>query len=266
MSIVRSGPARSANRGAGADGAVRPWICRRVRTGDAWRFAQGASDNRVVIPTELRRLPKSAVTTGLDLIDGEGKRVRRARSVLVLGEIAPSTSRRLKDRGAELTWAQTVTGALEILASRTFDAAIVDTWVRNATAMVKRIKLPVRLAREEIARLVKERAGNILVQEEREAVARFVEDVSAAVKGFTPEELKQLAHYLDRPDTSPEALATRRHALTPFFMLHAGDESYAIVVRPPEHSYLEDGHGISLPDAVMMLDVGKLLLRGSALA
>ncbi len=52
----------------------------------------------------------------------------------------------------------------------------------------------------------------------------------------------------------------------PFFLVMEGERHYAIMVIPPEHSYLEDGKGISLPDAVMSLDVGKLLLRGPPLA
>lgn len=46
----------------------------------------------------------------------------------------------------------------------------------------------------------------------------------------------------------------------------AGEQQFAIVVDPPEHSYLEDEGGLGLADAVMCLDVGRLLLRGPAMA
>jgi len=63
-----------------------------------------------------------------------------------------------------------------------------------------------------------------------------------------------------------ERLARRRHRLTPFYLVMEGEQQYAIVIDPPQHSYLEDGEGLSLADAVMCLDVGKLLLRGPAMA
>ena len=44
------------------------------------------------------------------------------------------------------------------------------------------------------------------------------------------------------------------------------EQQYAIVIDPPEHSYLESGTGISLADAVTALDVSKLVMRGAARA
>lgn len=67
----------------------------------------------------------------------------------------------------------------------------------------------------------------------------------------------------------PEELAARareRHRLTPFFLVMQADQQYAVLVDPPEHSYLESGKSLSLPDAVTTLDVSKLVMRGAARA
>lgn len=68
-------------------------------------------------------------------------------------------------------------------------------------------------------------------------------------------------------DDVPDELcqkARERHRLTPFFLtMGAG---FAIVVDPPEHSYLESGKALSLADAVTSLDVSKLVMRGAGLA
>lgn len=60
--------------------------------------------------------------------------------------------------------------------------------------------------------------------------------------------------------------ARRRHAQTPFFIFAHGSPEWAVVVRPPEHAYLEAGAGLQLVDALATLDVGRLLLRGPPLA
>lgn len=62
------------------------------------------------------------------------------------------------------------------------------------------------------------------------------------------------------------AQARRRHRLTPFFVARPRMPAFQICVAPPDHVYEETGSGISLADAVMCLDVGKLLRRGEALA
>ena len=62
------------------------------------------------------------------------------------------------------------------------------------------------------------------------------------------------------------ARARQRHAAVPFFLTFGSEGRYAIVVDPPEHSYLESGKGLSLADAVTRLDVTKLVMRGAALA
>jgi hypothetical protein len=59
--------------------------------------------------------------------------------------------------------------------------------------------------------------------------------------------------------------AKRRHRMTPFFVAGPGKQSFQICVLPPELVYEESGAGISLADAVMCLDVAKLLHRGKAL-
>lgn len=177
-----------------------------VRVGGCARIA-------TVIPAQLRRIPRSAVTPGVALIDSEGKRVRRARSVLVLAELPVSVSRRLKDRGAELTVVESVRAAIDSLAAQGFDAAIVDTLIANATAMVKAINSPIRFDKELLDQIVNEEISSL--------------------GRLTPEQLTQLKLDLERPDSSPEARASTRHALTPVFMIQPGDETYAIIVRPP---------------------------------
>lgn len=60
--------------------------------------------------------------------------------------------------------------------------------------------------------------------------------------------------------------ARHRHVLTPVFVFLDGAPEWAVIVRPPEHAYLEDGKGVQLVDAIACLDVARLLLRGPALA
>jgi hypothetical protein len=188
-------------------------------------------DDRLVIPTSLRRLPRSAVAPALDIDDG-GKRIRRERSVLLLAELPIFQRIRMKERGALITRVQDVAEAVAALAADDFDAAIVDMKAPGGgTALVKAVKAGIGSTNP---------------------LAHLVEAEMAALEG----------HKLVTPDQQ----ARQRHRLTPFFLVMEGERQYAIVVDPPEHSYLEDGNGLSLPDAVMCLDVGKLLLRGPALA
>ena len=60
--------------------------------------------------------------------------------------------------------------------------------------------------------------------------------------------------------------ARERQQLTPFFLVMGRERQYAIVVDPPEHSYVESGAGVSLAEAVARLDVGKLVMPGAARA
>jgi hypothetical protein len=158
-------------------------------------------------------LPEAAVALGID-DDDPGKRVRRSRDVLVFAELPETTRNRLRERGARLVDADSVLGAVALLADRGFDAAILEMTL--SAEIVKRIKADL-----------------------------------GSVEGV-PDELC--------------AAARGRHRLTPFFLVMAGQPQYAIVVDPPEHSYVESGSGISLIDAVMTLEVSKLVMRGAALA
>ncbi len=136
----------------------------------------------------------------------------RARTVLVFAELTAAVRARLTGRGAALVDAESLLGAVALLADRDFDAAILD--MELSSALVQRLK----------------------------SGSGVIDDV--------PDELC--------------AKARERHRLTPFFLtMGAG---FAIVVDPPEHSYLEGGKGLSLADAVMTLDVSKLVMRGAALA
>jgi hypothetical protein len=62
------------------------------------------------------------------------------------------------------------------------------------------------------------------------------------------------------------ARARERQRLTPFFLVMDRERQFAVVVDPPEHSYVESGAGLSLPDAVARLEVSKLVMQGAALA
>lgn len=138
----------------------------------------------------------------------------------------------MKERGALITRVQDASEAVAALAAEDFDVAIVDMKAPGGgTALVKAVKAGVRSTNP---------------------LAHLVESEMAAVDG--------------RELVTADQQARRRHRLTPFFLVMEGERQYAIVVEPPEHSYLEDGNGLSLPDAVMCLDVSKLLLRGPALA
>jgi hypothetical protein len=171
-------------------------------------------DNRRVIPSKLRRLPREAIAPGLDVDDGD-KRIRRARSVLVLAELPIFERIRMKERGGLLNHVADVAAAVAVLAEQHFDAAIID------------MKAP---------------GGG----------TELVKSIKAGVGSAGAPEL--------------EALARERHRLTPFYLVMEGESQYAIVVSPPEHSYLEDGKALRLADAVTSLDLGKLLLRGPAMA
>jgi hypothetical protein len=225
-----------------------------------------------VIPTQLRRLPRSAVAPGLDVDDGD-KRVRRARSVLVLAELPATARARMKDRGAQLTDVENVAAAVAMLAEREFDAAIVDMKAPGGgTALVKCLKGgvgstdPLQKHLDEamaaIAAAPKDPRGAPSPGQLEVEVAEIFETTLGDLKQFV--EAAQAAPV--SPIVAMESKARRRHRLTPFYLVMEGEQHYAIVIDPPEHSYLEDGKGISLADAVMCLDVGKLLLRGPALA
>ena len=67
------------------------------------------------------------------------------------------------------------------------------------------------------------------------------------------------------PLDAPEK-ARSRHARTPFFLFMDGTSEWAVVLRPPDHSYLEDGLGLQMIDAVANLDLGQLFLKGPPLA
>jgi hypothetical protein len=155
--------------------------------------------------------------------------------VLLLAELPIFQRIRMKERGALITRVQDVREAVTSLAENDFDAAIVDMRAPGGgAALVKCVKAGV---------------GST------EPLVALVETEMAQSGARTIEGLIDIEHR-----------ARQRHRLTPFFLVMEGEQQYAIVVDPPEHSYLEDGKGLSLPDAVMCLDVGKLLMRGPALA
>ena len=56
--------------------------------------------------------------------------------------------------------------------------------------------------------------------------------------------------------------------MTPVFVLPAGhdDTEYAIIVFPPELSFMEDAMELPIATAVLTLDLGKLLLGAAALS
>lgn len=195
-------------------------------------------------------MPRHAVVAGLDLDDG-GKRLRRERTVLVLADLPANTRKRLKDRGALLTDVADVVEAMLALAARDFDAAIFDMsapcgaagWVHrtdDGSSLVKSLKAGV---------------GSVTMEG---MVAEELEKSGAAITEPGKDQYWKLA--------AAEKRARERCRLLPFFLVMAGEQQYAIMVIPPDHSYLEDGKGISLPDAVMTLDVSKLLQKGPPLA
>jgi hypothetical protein len=213
-------------------------------------------DNAVVSPTQRRRLPREAVAPGLAIDDG-GKRIRRERSVLLLAELPIFQRIRMKERGALITRVQDVAEAVRALAADTFDAAIVDMKAPGGgTRLVTCLKGGVG-STEPLAHLVETEMAAVC-SEPDSRLDRAVDDATQGAAAAIGARLAGISELEQR--------ARERHRLTPFFLVMEGEQQYAIVVDPPEHSYLEDGKGLSLPDAVMCLDIGKLLLRGSALA
>jgi hypothetical protein len=183
-------------------------------------------------------LPTWAVVPSADLVDGS-KRVRRARSILLLANLPGTLRRRLKDRGAQLMEVFDMRSAAKALAEADFDAAIIDVHAPgNGAGLVKWIKY-----------------------------GAFLREV-----GRTPRKPSAFDDLVDRQEgvleveLSVAAAARNRHRTTPFFLVLEDQPQFGVVVSWPEHSYSETGDGISLPDAVMTLDVAKLLSRGSAMA
>lgn len=96
-------------------------------------------------------------------------------------------------------------------------------------------------------------------------------DFDAAIFDMTlsTELVKRIKAGIGSIEDVPDEIAVRareRHRLTPFFLVMGNEDQYAIVIDPPEHSYLESGKGLGLADAVTRLDVSKLVMRGAALA
>jgi hypothetical protein len=211
----------------------------------AVRFGLGCRATiRLVIPTKLKRLPVGAVTPGLDLEDGD-KRLRRERRVLLLANIPGTQLKRLKDRGAAVTRVEDVFAAVELLARESFDAAIVDMKAPGGgTALIKSIKAGVGSVNDHPP----------------DSIAGLVSREMEALSGKPEPRFSQ-----NKVAVAIEEEARRRCRVTPFYLVLEDEQQFAIMVIPPDHSYLEDGKGISLPDAVMSLDVGKLLLRGPPL-
>ncbi len=215
-----------------------------------------------MIPTALKRLPRSAIAPGLDVDDG-GKRVRRERSVLLLAELPIFQRVRMKERGALITRVQDVAEAVHALADGDFDAAIVDMKAPGGgTGLVKCLKGGVG-STDPLTHLVESEMAAV------RALPDTGETSGSRLEKAFDDALQDAGSAVGDRMAATAALehrARQRHRMTPFFLVMEGEQQYAIVVDPPEHSYLEDGRGLSLPDAVMCLDVGKLLLRGSALA
>lgn len=192
---------------------------------------------------------------------------------MVLAEL-PSTIRiRMKDRGAQLTDVENVPAAVAMLAERDFDAAIVDVKaLGGGTSLVKCLKGgsgstdPLQKDIDEAMAVIAAGPTDPGGAPSPEQLERQIAEIFETTVG----DLRQFAETAQAAPISPvaalEAKARRRHRMTPFYLVMEGEQQYAIVVDPPEHSYLEDGKGISLADAVMCLDLGKLLLRGPALA
>jgi hypothetical protein len=214
-----------------------------------------------VFPTHPRRLPRDAVAPGLEVDDG-GKRVRRERSVLLLAELPIFQRTRMKERGALITRVQNVPEAVTALADNDFDAAIIDMKAPgDGAALVKSIKAGVG-STEPIARMLETQIAELKAA--LKALAEAGEpstDLSATLEAMEAARRDSGAR-----TAGVEERARQRHSLTPFFLVMENEQQYAIVVNAPEQPYLEDGKGLSLPDAVMCLDVGKLLVRGAARA
>ena len=111
------------------------------------------------------------------------------------------------------------------------------------------------------------RARGFRVSHPRSLAAAFAElasvKVHAVVTDATSEHGFALVRGLKQGSADPElpgplrVAAERRHALTPVFLSAA--EEYAIIVRPPWGSVLEQRSTLPLEDAVATLDVAELL-------
>ncbi len=102
-----------------------------------------------------RGLPREAVAPGTDVVDGDGKRIARARTVLVAAELPATLRRRRKARALELTEVTSAPAALPLLAHRSFDAVLVDVGVDGGgTNLVEWIKAGLEPPPASLARLV----------------------------------------------------------------------------------------------------------------
>lgn len=179
-----------------------------------------------------RRFPRTAVAVDVQSTDRRFPR-RKARNVLLLGELHASQREELEDRGGVIVQANDTHEAFELLATTDFDVVVVD---------------PVA-------------PGNGL-------------DLVTAVKESASEHLHTVATlYGARGDTrflrgarlpNQETLVAvrSRHRLTAFVVLPVnGEAEYAIVVSPPEGSFLKHPSAMPLVTAIMTVDASKLVTR-----
>ncbi len=170
--------------------------------------------------------------------EDSGARRRVRREVLLVGELAKGVRTELAHRGARLTEVRELADAFSVLAVGDFHVVLLEPLVSGgATDFVNALKEgPVEYERTLIT-LYGPREG------------------STFLRGVRP------------PSRETLEAARRRHALTPFIIAPLENELfYAIVLRPPDATLLQEIKKVPLVSAVMSVTPSELLGKTTALA
>jgi len=169
--------------------------------------------------------------------------------VLLLCELSVGEKVELAERGAVLTGAADAHDAFKLLASRDFDVVVVNpsTFGRGL----------------DIVAVVKEGHEN-----HRATLLRMYKQPPMTSQLLKPPRPKDKSQRWLRPPRPTDLLAARRrHRLTPFIVLaEGGGGEYAIVVAPPEASFMEDPERLPVVAAILFVDAAKLLRKAKPMA
>jgi len=165
-------------------------------------------------------------------------RAGRPRQVLLVGELPASERLELTERGAVITDALDTHAAFELLASTDFDVVVVDPFATgNGLDFVTAVK------------------------EGDDAHLHTVATLYGS-RGSTP-----FLRGARLPNEEALAAGRVRHRTTPFVVLPAdGGDQYAIVVVPPEATFLKSRRLLPLATAVLTVDAATLLGTSGAMA
>lgn len=184
-----------------------------------------------------RRIPRTALALDAQATDRRF-RGRHERRVLLVGELPVSERVELTERGAVLTTAADTHQAFVLLASVDFDVVAVEPRAPgNGLDLVTAVKENQAAHLHTLATLYGVRGG-----------APFLRGARA-------------------PDEAVLASARERHRVTPFVVLPLeGEDEYAIIVVPPDASFIENRRRLPVTTSIMRVDASKLLATVNPMA